>query len=104
MCPLSALLSVEIMALRLPKNKNIKWTAIKVDEQIIVHKCEIFGSLSGLMLNRNKNIGDVGKKIKKCKDKIEGIQWDTKPIKALSIYFGHDIDKCDELNWEDKTN
>jgi oligoribonuclease NrnB/cAMP/cGMP phosphodiesterase (DHH superfamily) len=46
-----------------------------------------------------------GRKIKKnCKDKIEGIKWDNKPIKALGIYFGHDIDKCDELNWEGKIN
>jgi hypothetical protein len=41
----------------------------------------------------------VGREIKKCKYKIEGIKWDNKPKKALGIYFGHDIDKCDELNW-----
>ena len=29
---------------------------------------------------------------------------DNKPIKTLGIYFGHDIDKCDELNWEGKIN
>ena len=45
----------------------------------------------------------MGRKIK-CKDKLEGITWDNKPIKALGIYFGHDIDKCDELNWEGKNN
>jgi len=22
----------------------------------------------------------------------------------LGVYFGHDIDKCDELNWEGKIN
>jgi hypothetical protein len=31
----------------------------------VLNEIEIFGSLSGLMLNRNKNTGDVGKKIKK---------------------------------------
>ena len=25
-------------------------------------------------------------------------------MKALGIYFGHDINKCDELNWEGKIN
>ena len=25
-------------------------------------------------------------------------------MKALGIYFGRDIDKCDELNWEGKIN
>ena len=66
-----------------------------------LNEMEIFGSLSGLMLNRKNNTWDVGRKIKKnCKDRIEGIKWDNKPIKALGIYFDHDIDKCDELNWE----
>jgi hypothetical protein len=80
-CPLSALLfilSVEIMAFRLRSNKNIKDTTIKIDEQnhsinisqladdttffmsskeeitSALNEMEIFGSLSGLMLNRNK--------------------------------------------------
>ena len=46
----------------------------------------------------------MGREIKKCKYKIEGIKWDNKPKKALGIYFGHDIDKCDELNWVGKIN
>jgi hypothetical protein len=65
---------------------------------------EIFGSLSGLMLNRNKTQRMWVGKLKNCKDKIKGIKWENKPIKALGIYFGHDIDKCDELNWEGKIN
>jgi hypothetical protein len=70
-----------------------------------LNEMEIFGSLSGLMLNRKNNTWDVGRKIKKnCKDRIEGIKWDNKPIKALGIYFDHDIDKCDELNWEGNIN
>ena len=40
------------------------------------------------MLNRNKNTEDVGKKKKVCKDKIEGIKWDSKPIKEMGIYTG----------------
>jgi len=47
------------------------------------------------VLNRNKTQGMREGKLKTCKEKIEGIKWDTKPIKALGIYFGHDIDKCD---------
>jgi hypothetical protein len=46
----------------------------------------------------------VGRKIKKCKDKIDGIDWDNKPIKAMGIYFDQDIDKCNELNWQGKIN
>jgi hypothetical protein len=41
-------------------------------------------------------------KLKKCKDKIKGITWDSKPIKAFGIYFGDEIDKCVKLNWEGK--
>ena len=72
MYPLSALLfilSVEIMALKLRSNKYIKGITIKIDEKN--HSIKMFyefkrrnyicskwngdfGSLSGLMLNRNK--------------------------------------------------
>lgn len=69
-----------------------------------LNEIEIFGSLSGLMLNRNKTQGMWVGKLKNCKDKIEGIKWDNKPIKALGIYFDHAIDKCNELNWEGKIN
>ena len=80
-CPLFALLfilSVEIKALRLRSNTNIKWIATKIDDKnhstIIsqladdttifmsskeeiasaLNEIEIFGSLSGLILNRHK--------------------------------------------------
>jgi hypothetical protein len=84
MCPLFALLfilSVEIMALTLQSNTKIKWIAIKIDEKnhstkilqladdttllmsskeeiaSALNEIEIFGSLSGLVLNRNKTQG-----------------------------------------------
>jgi hypothetical protein len=89
------------MALRRRNNKNIKGVT-KEEITSALKEIEIFGSLSGLMLNRKKHRGR--KLSKNCKDKIEGIKWDNKPIKALGIYFGHDIEKCDELNWEGKIN
>jgi hypothetical protein len=49
---------------------------------------EIFGSLSGLMLNRNKTQRMWVGKLKNCKDKIKGIKWENKPIKVLGIYSG----------------
>lgn len=39
-----------------------------------LNEMEIFGSLSGLMLNRNKTQGMWAGKLKNCKDKIEGIK------------------------------
>ena len=31
-----------------------------------------------------------------------GIKWTDKPVKTLGIYFGHDKEKCEKLNWENK--
>ena len=83
-CPLSALLfvlSVEIMALRIRNNKDIKGFQINIDEQthsikisqladnttlyvnskndisVAMNEIEIFGNFSGLVINRNKTEG-----------------------------------------------
>jgi hypothetical protein len=82
--PLSALLfvlSVEIMALRIRNNKDIKGFQIKIDKQthsirisqladdttlyfnskndisVAMNEIEIFGNFSGLMIDRNKTEG-----------------------------------------------
>jgi hypothetical protein len=31
-----------------------------------------------------------------------GIKWTDKPVKTLGIYFGHDKEECERLNWENK--
>ena len=126
-CPLSALLfviSVEIMALRLRENKNINGIKVKIDDKahiikisqladdttlfvssktdiaLAMNEIEIFGSFSGLILNRNKTEGIWIGKLKNCKDKIRGIKWTQNPVKALGIFFGHDKEECQKLNWE----
>ena len=128
-CPLSALLfvlSVEIMALRLRDNKEIN--GIQINLENIAHKIkisqladdttlfcsskddasnamneiEIFGSFSGLKLNRNKTEGLWVGKLKHSKDKILDINWTDKPVKALGVYFGHNKSECEKLNWETK--
>ena len=128
-CPLSALLfvlSVEIMALRIRNNKDIKDFQIKIDEQthsikisqladdttlyfnskndisVAMNEIEIFGNFSGLMINRNKTEGLWIGKLKHSKDKEENIKWTNKPIKTLGIYYGHDYIECEKLNWEKK--
>ena len=81
------------MVLRLQSNKNIKGITFEIDENnhsikisqlsdditlfmsskeitSVLHEIEIFGSLSGLVLNRNKTQGMWVGKFKKCKDKI----------------------------------
>ena len=127
--PLSALifvLSVEIMALRIRNNKDIKGFQIKIDEQthsikisqladdttlyfnskndisVAMNEIEIFGNFLGLMINRNKTEGLWIGKLKHSKDKEEHIKWTNKPIKTLGIYYGHDYIECEKLNWEKK--
>ena len=103
-CPLSALLfvlSVEIMASRLRSNTDFKGIRIKLDckshsikisqladdttlfccskydVQVAMNEIEIFGSYSGLKLNRNKTEGLWIGKLKSCKNKIN---WSNGPI------------------------
>jgi hypothetical protein len=115
-CPLSALLfvlSVEIMALNLRSCKDIKGITVKLDEKHhsikisqladdttlfcnskedvlkAINEIEIFGSFSGLLLNRNKTEWVWIGKLTNCKYKIAGINWPDKQIKSLGIYFGN---------------
>ena len=119
-------ISMEIMALRLGENKNINGIKGKIDDKahiikisqladhtplfvnsktdiaLAVNEIEIFGSLSGLILDRNKTEGIWIGKLKNCKDKIGGIKWTQNPVKALGIFFGHNQEECQKLNWEKK--
>jgi hypothetical protein len=86
------------MALRLRNNKDIKGFQIKIDEQthsikisqsaddttlyfnskndisVAMNEIEIFGSFSGLVINRNKTEGLWIGKLKHNKDKEENIK------------------------------
>ena len=112
------------MALRLRENKNINGIKVKIDDKahiikisqladdttlfvssktdiaLAMNEIEIFGSFSGLILNRNKTEGIWIGKLKNCKDKIRGIKWTQNPVKALGIFFGHNKEECQKLNWE----
>ena len=127
--PLSALLfvlSVEIMALRIRNNKDIKGFQIKIDEQthsmkisqladdttlyfnsendisVAMNEIHIADTFSGLMINRNKTDGLWIGKLKHSKDKVENIKWTNKPIKSLGMYYGHEYIECEKLNCEKK--
>ena len=72
----------------------------KTDIALAMNEIEIFGSFSGLILNRNKTEGIIW--IGKLKDKIRGIKWIQNLVKALGIFFGHNKEKCQKLNWVKK--
>ena len=61
---------------------------------------EIFGSYSGLKLNRNKTEGIWIGKLKNCKDKYEDIKWTENVVKCLGVYFGHNKKVCQQMNVE----
>ena len=128
-CPCSSIIfvtAVEIMANKLRNNNNIKGIEIKLNgkthkliisqladdttlflkskEEILnaLNIIEIFGSFSGLKLNKNKTEGIWIGKLKHCKDKIDNISFKDKPVKVLGLYFGINRKECDKLNWETK--
>ena len=114
------------MALRIRNDKNIKGFQVKIDEinhsikisqladdttlffnskteiPLALNEIEIFCSFSRLIMNKDKTEGLWIGKLKHCKDKVGGIKWTDKPVKTLGIYFGHDIEECEKLNWENK--
>jgi hypothetical protein len=96
-------LSVEIMALRIRHNNDIKGFQIKIDEQthsikisqladditlyfnskndisVAMNEIEIVCTFSGLRVNRNKTQGLWIEKLKHSKVKVENIKWTNKP-------------------------
>jgi hypothetical protein len=114
------------MALNLRSSKDIKGITVTLDEKThsikipqladdttlfcnskgdvlkAMNEIEIFGSFSGLLLNRNKTERVWIGKLKNCKYKIAGINWTDKPIKSLGIYFSNNNEECQKLNWENK--
>jgi len=67
-----------------------------------MNEIEIFSSFSELVLNRNKTEGIWIGKFKYCKDKIEKLTWNEKPIKFLAVYFGHVKNYCEKFGNKNK--
>ena len=129
-CPISALLfilSVEILALSIKQNRNIKGidissgqtsTQLKIkqfadDAILFLKNCgfiaesfkEInkFSKVSGLKLNLPKTVGlKLGIENQFPYINTFGIQWPNHPIRCLGIYVGNDKIACKKLNWDDK--
>ena len=125
-CPLSALifiLIVEVLAISIRSNNNIKGIKVGLTEHKIVQYADDatlilgniesievavdtinqFSKLAGPKLNIEKTKGiwlgslkDLGLR------KYHNILWTGKPVKCLGIYLGHDTHKCRFLNWDKK--
>jgi hypothetical protein len=61
----------------------------KEELDLAFNEIETFGSFSGLLMNKNKTGGIWVGKLNHRKDKIEGIKWSEKTIKALGVYVGN---------------
>jgi hypothetical protein len=114
------------MSLRLRENKTINGIKVKINDKariikisqladdtklvvssktdiaLAINEIEIFGSFSGLILNRNKTEGILIGRLSNCKDKIGVINWTENPVKTLGIFFGHNKEECQKLTWEKK--
>jgi hypothetical protein len=128
-CPISALLFIlctVIMYLYLNQDVNIKGIDFELDGEISTVKCtqfaddtciylknleqvercieciNQFSNVSGLKLNLRKTDGLCIGTLRNIKPNITYIQWPDDPIRYLGIYIGHDADKCQTLNWQNK--
>jgi len=120
-CPVSALLFIlvtEIMAINIRANKNIRGiklpgtkgkeakisqladdTTLFLRDSVsiinVIEEIERFGRVSGMRLNvqKKKTTGVWLGKWQNRTDSIGGVTWTSDMVKALGIYFGHDVKK-----------
>ena len=126
-CPLSSLifvLIVEILAQKIREEKMLHGIKVKneqkkdfkisqlADDTTLFLKTksdiskalniiEIFGSLSGLVLNKSKTLGMKLGKIA-IPHNFENIDWTQTKIKALGIYFGVNTENASYENWNER--
>ena len=116
------------MAARVRQNKNIKGIKVfdgqdkdfkisqladyttlflktKQDTRKTLNLIEIYGSLSGLVLNRSKSQGiKLGNNKILIENDFEEIDWSSTSIKALGIFFGTNAEEIKNQNWDNKIN
>ncbi len=124
-CPLSALLfvlAVEIMAIEIRKNKNIKGfqcgneeikDSLYADDTTLllssieslneaINTINKFSRVAGPKLNVDKTEGILLGPLKNTLISINGIKFTNKAVRCLGIYIGHDKISCYQKNWKDK--
>ena len=127
-CPLSSLLfviTVETMAIKIRQEESLKGIKLSVhhkyqfkisqlaDDTTLFLKSkedvtkalniiEIFGSLSGLILNREKSYGIQLGKIPDMPNDFERIDWSSKSVKTLGIIFNKNKNEMLTQNWDSR--
>ena len=125
-CPVSAILfilCIEILALNIDQNKNIKGfvfgdTELKIsqyaDDSTLLLKdflsleealktVSTFSDFAGPKLNLQKTEGLLLGPLKHSNIKsYNNIEFKDSPIKCLGIYIGHDKERWEESNWDSK--
>ncbi len=124
-CPLSALLfvlTVEVMAIRLRDNqnirgfqcldKNIKHSMYADDTTLLLSDIlsldyaldtvNEFSEVAGPKLNVEKTEGILLGPLKNTLNEHRGIKFTNDAVRCLGVYMGHNKAQCRKLNWDDK--
>ena len=132
-CPVSALLFIliiETLTHSIQTNKSILGISVKTKDVFCEYKCfqyaddvnlflmneyqiekalniiHDFSKVAGPTVNKMKTEGILLGNLKN-KDSIyknTAIKWAIDPVRCLGIYIGHDINKCNFLNWTQRLN
>ena len=70
--------------------------------KVFLDNVEVFGSFSGLTLNKDKTEAMWIGKCKSCSQKPLGIKWPNQPLKILGVFFSYNNSECDHLNFAPK--
>jgi len=127
-CPVSALLFVmvvEIMAINIRQNNSIKGIRLPGSETAeakisqladdttvflndstsvvnVLQAINAFGRAAGMKLNVKKTVGVWLGSLKDSSNSVGGITWTSDLVKALGVYFGHDVKKKIWANWHER--
>ncbi len=124
-CPLSALLfvlTVEVMAIQIRDNKNIKGfdchgqhikSSMYADDTTLllsdlnslekaIDTVENFSKVAGPKLNVDKTDGILLGPLKRTLAEHKGIKFTNNSVKCLGIYMGHNAAENHQKNWQEK--
>ncbi len=120
--PYLFILVVEVMALHLKLDQNIKGiqigdTNVKLlqyaddtsglladieSAKAFLKTVEKFGSFSGLKMNIEKTEGMWLGSVRENNKTPLGISWPKRPLRILGVYASYDSDECDKMNFGEK--